>query len=57
MQEKSKKILRRVGAAFLLGLSFLNFGSSWGGQRAKSVPRRTQNIRKKGFPFQHECGL
>jgi len=47
MQEKSKKILRRVGAAFLLGLSFLNFGSSWGGQRAKSVPRRTQNIRKE----------
>lgn len=47
MQEKSKKILRRVGAALLLGLSFLNFGSSWGGQRAKSVPRRTQNIRKE----------
>ena len=47
MQEKSKKILKRVGAAFLLGLSFLNFGSSWGGQRAKSVPRRTQNIRKE----------
>jgi hypothetical protein len=47
MKEKSKKILRRVGAAVLLGLSFLNFGSSWGRQRAKSTPRRTQNIRKE----------
>ena len=47
MKDKSKKILRRVGAALLLGLSFLNFGSSWGSQRAKSVPRRSQNIRKQ----------
>ena len=47
MQEKSKKILKRIGAAALLGLSFLNFGSSWGGQRAKSTPRRAQNIRKE----------
>jgi hypothetical protein len=47
MQEKSKKVLKRVGAAVLLGLSFLNFGSSWGGQRAKSTPRRAQNIRKE----------
>lgn len=47
MKEKSKKILRRIGAAALLGLSFLNFGSSWGRQRAKSTPRRAQNIRKE----------
>jgi hypothetical protein len=47
MEEKTRKIFRRVGAAFLLGLSFLNFGSSWGRQRAKSVPRRTQNLRKQ----------
>jgi len=47
MKEKSKKILKRVGAGFLLGLSFLNFGSSWGRQRAKSTPRRAQNIRKE----------
>ena len=47
MQEKSKKILRRIGAGFLLGLSFLSFGSSWGRQRAKGTPRRAQNIRKE----------
>lgn len=47
MKEKSKKILKRVGAAFLLGLSFLSFGSGWGGQRAKSVSRRAQNLRKE----------
>ncbi len=47
MKQKSKKILKRIGAAFLLGLSFLNFGSGWGNQRAKSVPRRAQNVRKE----------
>jgi hypothetical protein len=47
MKEKTRKILKRVGAGFLLGLSFLNFGTGWGKQKAKSVPRRAQNIRKE----------
>jgi len=47
MKEKTRKILKRVGAGFLLGLSFLNFGTGWGRQKAKSVPRRAQNVRKE----------
>ncbi len=47
MRQKTRKILSRMGAVLLLGLSFLNFGSSWGGQRAKGIPRRTQNIKKQ----------
>lgn len=47
MKEKTRKILKRMGAGLLLGLSFLNFGTGWGKQKAKSVPRRAQNIRKE----------
>ncbi len=47
MQEKTRKILKRLGAGLLLGLSFLNFGTGWGRQKAKSIPRRAQNIRKE----------
>ena len=47
MQEKTRKILKRMGAGLLLGLSFLNFGTGWGRQKAKSVPRRAQNVRKE----------
>jgi len=47
MREKTRKILKRMGAGLLLGLSFLNFGTGWGKQKAKSIPRRTQNIRKE----------
>jgi len=46
MKEKTRKILKRMGAGLLLGLSFLNFGTGWGKQKAKSIPRRAQNIRK-----------
>lgn len=47
MREKTRKILKRLGAGLLLGLSFLNFGTGWGRQKAKSIPRRAQNIRKE----------
>ena len=47
MKEKTRKILKRLGAGLLLGLSFLNFGTGWGKQKAKSIPRRAQNVRKE----------
>ncbi len=47
MKTERKKIWRRLGAGFLLGLSFLNLGVGWGRQKAKTIPRRTQNLRKR----------
>ncbi len=47
MKEKTRKILKKLGAGLLLGLSFFNFGTGWGKQKANSIPRRSQNIRKQ----------
>ncbi|GEM_PF-3392621 len=46
MKAKTRKILARIGAGLLLGLSFLNFGSGWMRQNFRVIARRAKNIRK-----------
>lgn len=47
MKQKSRKLLSRIGAAFLLGMSLFNFGAVWNKQRGGQAPQRAKNIRKK----------
>lgn len=47
MEQKSRKLLARLGAAFMLGLSMFNFGAAWNKMRGSEIPRNTRNIRKR----------
>ncbi len=47
MKQKTRKILSRIGAAFMLGMSLFNFGAIWTRQQLSQAPKRTKNIRQK----------
>jgi hypothetical protein len=47
MKQKSRKLLSRLGAAFMLGLSMFNFGAAWNKMRGGEMPRKARNIRKR----------
>ena len=47
MKQKTRKLLSRIGAAFMLGMSLFNFGAVWNKQRGGQTPQRAKNIRKK----------
>lgn len=47
MKNRTRKILSRIGAAFLLGMSMFNFGAIWTRQQNQQVPKRAKNVREK----------
>lgn len=47
MKQNSRKLLSRIGAALMLGMSLFNFGAVWNKQRGGEAPQRTKNVRKK----------
>lgn len=49
MENKTRRILSRMGAAFMLGMSMFNFGAIWTRQQAEQVPKRAKNVREKSM--------
>ncbi|MEA1926487.1 MAG: hypothetical protein U9M90_04615 [Patescibacteria group bacterium] len=47
MKQKTRKLLSRIGAALMLGMSLFNLGAVWSKQRGGKMPYRVRNIRKK----------
>lgn len=47
MKQKSRKLLTRIGAALMLGLSLFNFGAAWSKFKGGALPKRARNIRKR----------
>lgn len=47
MKQKSRKLLSRIGAALMLGLSIFNFGAAWSKFKGGALPKRARNIRKR----------
>jgi hypothetical protein len=47
MKSRTRKILSRIGAGLMLGLSLLNFGSAWGKRNAAQVPKRYRRLKEK----------
>lgn len=47
MKQKTRKLLSRIGAALMLGMSLFNFGMIWSKKSVERVPRKTRNMRKQ----------
>ena len=47
MNTKNQKILKRIGAGLMLGLSLLGFGTSARGNQTAQLPKRIKNLRQK----------
>lgn len=45
MKQKNRKLLSRIGAALMLGMSLFNFGAIWNKQQGGQISRRTRNLR------------
>lgn len=47
MKAKTRKIIKRVGAGFMLGISLIGIGTSWNKTDAQVAHKRVRNLRKK----------
>ncbi len=47
MKQRTRKILLRVGAGLMLGMSLFNFGAIWTRQEGSQISSRARNIRQK----------
>ncbi len=47
MKKRTRKIISRIGAGLMLGMSLFNFGAIWTRQQGSEVPLRVKNIKKE----------
>ena len=47
MNQKTRKILSRIGAGIMLAMSLFNFGAIWTSRQTKQAPKRVKNVRQK----------
>lgn len=47
MQAKTRKILKRIGAGLMLGISLIGIGASWNKTDAQVAHKKVRNLRKK----------